>query len=263
VLRNVGRGARDTAVFESGLVFGAPRPGGPAPVPGVAGRPSDEVLAALDERLPEQTRHVAVALVPRGGEPSGDWWGDERPPAWAEAIEAARHVAAAAGVAVTVTSGQHPPFHPGRCAVLRLGETVIGHAGEVHPRVIASLGLPARTSAMELDLDAVTAVDPGPVVAPTISTFPEATRDVAVVVARDVPVSQVEEALVAGAGPLLESLRLFDVYRGEPVPAGYRSLAFALRFRAPDRTLTDDEVNAARDAALASAAERVGAVLRA
>jgi phenylalanyl-tRNA synthetase beta chain len=95
-----------------------------------------------------------------------------------------------------------------------------------------------------------------------VSGFPEAARDVAVVVDEAVPVSAVEAALSAGAGPLLESLRLFDVYAGPPVPPGHRSLAFALRFRAADRTLTDDEVNAARDQALAEASARVGAAVR-
>ena len=73
----------------------------------------------------------------------------------------------------------------------------------------------------------------------------------------------VSDALVAGAGELLESIRLFDVYRGTPVPAGQKSVAFALRFRAPDRTLTETEVVAARDAAVARAASDLGAQLRA
>ena len=98
--------------------------------------------------------------------------------------------------------------------------------------------------------------------APRVGTQPLAKEDLAVVVDADVPAADVQEALAAGAGELLESIRLFDVYEGQQVGEGRKSLAFALRFRAPDRTLSAEETAAARDAALASAASRVGATLR-
>jgi phenylalanyl-tRNA synthetase beta chain len=102
----------------------------------------------------------------------------------------------------------------------------------------------------------------GPVSAPVVSPYPLASVDVALVVGEGVPAAEVEEALREGAGELLEDLRLFDVYTGPQVPPGYRSLAYSLRLRARDRTLTDVEVLAARDAAVAAAASRVGAALR-
>ena len=138
---------------------------------------------------------------------------------------------------------------------------MVGHAGELHPRVVAALGLPERTCAMELDLDLL-GLDASPVPAPRISTFPVATQDVALVVDASVPAAHVESALRDGAGDLLESLRLFDVYRGEQVGEGRASLAYALRFRAPDRTLTVEEVTAARESAVAEAARRTGAEQR-
>lgn len=142
-------------------------------------------------------------------------------------------------------------------------ERVVGHAGELHPRVLKTLGLPARTCAMELDLDALERVGDDIPQAPGISTFPVATQDVALVVDAFVPASEVEAALREGAGELLESIRLFDVYdNAEQLGEGRKSLAYALRFRAKDRTLTVDEASAARDAAVALAGERVGAVLR-
>jgi len=95
-----------------------------------------------------------------------------------------------------------------------------------------------------------------------VSTFPLATQDVALVVGAAVPAAEVDAALRAGAGPLLEDLRLFDVYTGTQVGEGSKSLAFTLRLRAPDRTLTAEEASAARDAAVAEAAARVGAVQR-
>ncbi|MGY1689817.1 phenylalanine--tRNA ligase subunit beta [Geodermatophilus sp. SYSU D01105] len=256
--RNLSRGQRDLALFEHGAVF----PGGgrsPAPLPGVDRRPDDETLAALLGAVPAQPWHVGVALA-GNREPRG-WWGPGRPAVWADAVEAARRVAAAAGVELTVRAGERAPWHPGRCAELLVGDRVVGHAGELHPRVCAALDLPARTAVMELDVDAL---PPAPVpVGPRVSTFPPVLVDVALVVGDDVAAAEVEAALRAGAGELLESLRLFDVYTGPPVPAGSRSLAYALTLRAPDRTLTSEEATAVRDAAVAAAADRTGAHLRA
>jgi phenylalanyl-tRNA synthetase beta chain len=160
-----------------------------------------------------------------------------------------------------VRAGERAPWHPGRCAELLVGDTVVGHAGELHPRVCAALELPARTSVMELDLDALPGA-PVPV-GPPVSSFPPVLLDLALVVRDDVPSAEVAEALREGAGQLLEDLRLFDVYTGAPVPAGSRSLAFALTLRAPDRTLTGEEAAAVREAAVSAATQRTGAELRA
>ena len=190
------------------------------------------------------------------------WWGEGREATWADAAEAARTVAAAVRVEIELRADRHPPWHPGRCAALLVGDLVVGHAGELHPRVLGELGLPARTLAMELDLDVLARharlVAPGP----DIRTFPVAKEDVALVVADTVSAGELAAALRDGAGELLEQVRLFDVYAGDQVGPGQRSLAFNLRFRADDRTLTVDEVSAARDAAVAEAQRRVGAVLR-
>ncbi|MFE2599111.1 phenylalanine--tRNA ligase subunit beta [Streptomyces sp. NPDC059396] len=262
--RNDGRGSHDLALFETGLVF---RPTGDETVPvrlPVDRRPSDEDLAVLDAALPRQPRRAAVVLA--GAREQAGWWGGGRPADWADAVEAARTVAREAGAELTVRADRHEPWHPGRCAALLVTvdgeETLVGHAGELHPRVVKALGVPERTCAMEIDLDLLEWAGTGAIEAPRISVYPVATQDVALVVARDVPAAEVEEALREGAGELLESLRLFDVFTGEQIGEGHRSLAYALRFRAPDRTLTVEEATAARDAAVALAAERTGAVLR-
>jgi phenylalanyl-tRNA synthetase beta chain len=128
--------------------------------------------------------------------------------------------------------------------------------------VLAALDLPARTVAAEFDVDVlVTAADVA-VQAKAFSTFPPALTDVALLVGADVAAADVERALRSGAGESLESITLFDVYAGEQVEPGHRSLAYRLTFRAADRTLTTDEVNAFRDAAVAAAAEATGAVQR-
>ena len=255
--RNLSRGQRDLALFEHGAVFpGGVRP--PAPLPGVDKRPDDATLAALLGAVPEQPWHVAVALA-GNREPRG-WWGAGRPAGWADAVQAARLVAAASGVELTVRAGELAPWHPGRCAELVVDGRVVGHAGELHPRVCAALELPPRTSAMELDLDALPAA--GVPAGPPISSFPPVLWDMALEVPDDVPAAEVEAALRDGAGSLLESLVLFDVYAGEQVRPGHRSLAFKMTLRAPDRTLTGEEAVAVRQAATAELGRRTGAVLR-
>ncbi|MGW0471724.1 phenylalanine--tRNA ligase subunit beta [Streptomyces coeruleorubidus] len=263
--RNDGRGSHDLALFETGLVFKPREEQRIAAVLPVDRRPTDEELAELNAALPEQPRHAAVVLA--GAREQAGWWGKGRPADWADAVEAARSVAQEAGAELIIRKGQYGPWHPGRCAELAItvdgAERVVGHAGELHPRVVKALGLPARTCAMEIDLDAVESAGEATVKAPRISTFPVATQDVALVVDAVVPTAEVEEALRAGAGELLESIRLFDVYENvEQLGEGRKSLAYALRFRAADRTLTVDEASAARDAAVALAGERVGAELR-
>ncbi|WP_369256864.1 phenylalanine--tRNA ligase subunit beta [Streptomyces sp. R35] len=263
--RNDGRGSHDLALFETGLVF---QPQDELRVAGrlpVDRRPTDEEIASLTAALPVQPRHAAVVLA--GAREQAGWWGKGRPADWADAIEAARSLAREAGTELLVRSGQYGPWHPGRCAELAVviggTEKVIGYAGELHPGVLKTLGLPARTCAMELDLDALEQASAGVPKGPKISTFPVATQDVALVVDKTLPHTDVEAALREGAGELLESIRLFDVYENsEQLGEGKKSLAYALRFRAADRTLTVDEASAARDAAVALAAERTGAVLR-
>ncbi|MFI0453001.1 phenylalanine--tRNA ligase subunit beta [Actinomadura sp. 6N118] len=257
--RNVGRGFGDVGLFELGLVF-RPRPGAPERAPRLAvdRGPTPEEIASVDAALPDQPLRVAAVLAGER-EPSG-WWGKGSPATWADAIEAARTVAREAGVELTVKADQHAPWHPGRCAALYLGETLVGHAGELHPRVIKAYGLPPRTCAMELELRRLG--DPASPTAPHVSPYPVATQDVALIVDGAVPADDVEAALRTGAGELLESIRLFDIYTGEQVGEGRKSLAYTLRFRAPDRTLTAEDASAARDAAVAAAAERTGAVLR-
>lgn len=263
--RNDGRGSHDLALFETGLVFHPQeelRIAGRLPVDR---RPTDEEIASLTAALPVQPRHAAVVLT--GAREQAGWWGKGRPADWADAIEAARTLAREAGTELLVRSGQYGPWHPGRCAELAVHvdgvEQVIGYAGELHPGVLKTLGLPVRTCAMELDLDALEKASGGLPKGPKISTFPVATQDVALVVDTSVPHSDVEAALREGAGELLESIRLFDVYENsEQLGEGKKSLAYALRFRAADRTLTVDEASAARDAAVALAAERTDAVLR-
>ncbi|HYH72617.1 MAG TPA: phenylalanine--tRNA ligase subunit beta [Nocardioides sp.] len=258
--KNVGHGTTDLAIFETATVT-IPRHAGPAAILPVDRRPSDDEFAALDAALPAQPLHLA--LVATGDATTAGWWGEARAVSWADAVEGIRSVAAALGLEVSASSVELAPWHPGRCAELSVGGEVIGHAGEVHPRVCEAFGVPKRTVAAEVDLDLLLERSVHLRLAPTFSSYPVAKEDVALVVDASVPAADVEAALRQGAGELLESIRLFDVYTGDQVGDGRKSLAYALRFRAPDRTLKEGEAAAARDAAVALAAERTGAVQRA
>lgn len=259
VARNVGRGMHDVALFETGPVF-RNRDAGAAPVLPAAVRPSDDDLAALDAALPDQPGRIAAVLA--GQRDPGGWWGPGRAAAWSDAIDVARLLGDELGFPVTVAEDRHAPFHPGRCASLSVDGTLIGHGGELHPRVIEAFGLPARAVAVELSLDALLDAALPVQAAPVVSAYPAATIDVAVTVAETVAAADLEQALRDGAGELLEAIRLFDVYQGVQVGAGRKSMAFALRLRAADRTLAAEEVAAARDRAVAAAADRFGAELR-
>jgi len=259
VNRNTSRANDDLALYESGTVFFAGS-GDAAPIPAVDHRPTPAELAAIEAALPRQPLYLAAVLC--GQWRRAGWDGPAEPAGWPQAFAFADVAAGAVGARLERRQASTAPWHPGRCAELVLGGEVIGHAGELHPDVVRAFGLPTRAAAVELDLDALLRLAPdGGAILP-VSGHPVVKEDVALVVADSVSVAEVQHALADGAGDLLESISLFDVFTGGQVPQGHRSLAFALRFRAQDRTLTDVETATARAAAVALAGERCGAVLR-
>ncbi len=260
--RNVSRGFTDLALFESGAVF-VPETGveyGTAFVPPLAVRPDAATLAQLDASIPPQHRHVAVLVT--GSRIA------KQPGAVAEAfgvsdvLDAVRTIASAAGVDIAVAQGRRAALHPGRTGVLAVGDTEVGYVGELLPAVAEASDLPGRVVVAELDLDLVLSLAGDRSVAASLSGFTAATQDVSLVVPVEVPAAAVRDALAEGAGDLLESLRLVDDYRGQGLPDAAKSLTFALRFRAPDRTLTAAEATEAKLAGVAVASERFGATLR-
>nr|BFE46538.1 phenylalanine--tRNA ligase subunit beta [Pseudarthrobacter oxydans] len=259
--RNHSRGFRDLALFESGLVFLPGGTVGTASIPPLGAKPSDEVLDGLYDGVPDQPFHLAAVLT--GHDSPAAAGHTPRPWDWADALDLARIAGDVLGVEVLASQGSHQAFHPGRAARLSLRNgDVVGYAGELHPKLLAASDMPARSVALELNADALFDAAPDVIVARHISTFPVATQDVALVVPAEVPADDVLAALREGAGELLEDVALFDVYAGKGIEEGKKSLAFGLRFRANDRTLTADEASAAREGAVALAAERFGAVQR-
>ncbi|MBT2536700.1 phenylalanine--tRNA ligase subunit beta [Arthrobacter sp. ISL-69] len=259
--RNHSRGFRDLAVFEAGLVFLPGDSVGTPSIPPLGVKPSDEVLDALYDGVPDQPLHIAAVLTghdsPAAAAHTPRAWD------WADAVDIARLAGDVLGVEIVVSQGHHQAYHPGRTAqlALRSGEGV-GYAGELHPKLLAAHDMPARSVALEFNADALFDAAADVIVAKHISGFPVATQDVALVVPKEIPADDVLAALREGAGELLEDVALFDVYAGKGIEAGKKSLAFGLRFRAADRTLTADEASAARESAVAMAAERFGAVQR-
>lgn len=263
--RNLGRGEESVAIFQRGSVFRASG-GGAAPVPAPAARPSEAELAAIAAALPEQTPALGAVLGGAAGPDS--WQGAPEAWGWTDALDLARRAAAAVGAELEVRQREIAPLHPGRGAELRVltadGDSrVVGLAGELHPGVIKAFGLPARTAAFELDIEAVIASAPAVVQAAPVPTFPPAKEDFAFVVEDSVPASAVEAAILVGAGDLAERVHLFDVFTGEQVGEGRKSLAFAVRLRSAEGTLGAKQIGAVRESIVAAVASAVGGELRA
>ena len=256
--RNVSRGFGDVALFSIAQVVRPTESTRAVDLIPTHRRPTDEEIALLDASLPHQPVHVGAVLAGLR-EPRGPW-GPGRPVQAPDAFEAARVIARACGVQVELRPAQHLPWHPGRCAEIVVEGRVVGHAGQLHPSAVERSGLPKGSCAIEMTLDSIPIVENLP--APRISPFPAVFQDLSLVVEAGVAARDVIDAVRTGAGDLLEDVALFDVYTGPQIGEGRKSLTLALRFRAADRTLTEDEASAARDAALAAAGERLGAVLR-
>ncbi len=291
--RNASRGLLPLALFELGQVAD-PQGTVPAEILGVDRRPSDEELAVLLAGVPDQPWHAAGVMAgsfaPRSGPELDQGLAAAPNWQWSDAIEAAKAVGAVNGLNVEVTRTWLPgnperkpgpplpplatdpaetaPFHPARCATLFVrsgrGLKVIGHAGELAPKVCQEYGLPKRSAAFEINLAVVEDLtsDKFLKVKP-VSSYPPAKEDFAVVVAEDTPQAEVETVIKRAVGPLLEELVLFDVFRGDQLPKGHKSLAYGVTLRAPSHTLDSAEVEKVRQNVVTALEKRLGAHLRA
>lgn len=266
VARNLRRGNTNVSLFEVGYTF-TRDPKAPA-VPTLPGgtRPSDEQLAGLDAGLPVQRLHVAALLT--GLAQEDGWLKDRRQVDWTDGVESARRVLDRLGARYHLEqpdADQVPvQWHPGRAAQVVLDDgTLVGMVGELHPHVIAALDFPDHSAAFELDLDEIfDHLDFEPLQAKPISTFPPVRQDLAFTVPESVTADQLTSAIREAAGTSLESIELFDVFTGDQIGQDAKSLAFAVTFRAPDKTLTSEDSEALRGAIVAKASE-LGAQLRA
>ncbi|EPR76219.1 Phenylalanyl-tRNA synthetase beta chain [Leifsonia rubra CMS 76R] len=260
--RNVSRGLTDLALFEVGTVFlpEAGRSYGSADLPAGYELPTDSALTELHASVPAQPWHVAAIFVGDAVTRQPGQQAVSR--GLSDALATVQQLAATMLVEISVVTGRHQAMHPGRTAELRVGDQVVGYAGELLPALVRELDLPRVVAVVEVDLSALIEGAVEDVVATPIVSFPAATQDVSLVVPDTVQAGELLVMIREGAGELLESVRLVDDYRGAGLVEGRKSLTFALRFRAVDRTLTQVEATEAKNAAVALAAERVGAELR-
>lgn len=254
--RNISRGAKDFAIFEMGSIFRSSQKLVPAVSPDLSKRPDQKIIDEIFASVPTQGYHVAGLLV--GKIENENWQGKARSYNWQDAIAYAQDILALCNLEWSIARSDLAPWHPGRCAELIVNGKAVAHAGELHPRIVAAYGLPERSVAFAVALNALP--DSALVRPTTVGTMPAAVQDVALIVDSTVSAAELEGALREGAGDLLESITLFDRY--DKIGDGKVSLAFTLVFRASDRTLTGDEVSAMREAATAVAAAKFGAVVR-
>ncbi len=238
--RSLDRGLAGVAVYELGAVF----------------------LPQGEGELPAEPRMLGALLA---GRRQAGRFDDPTPPfEFADIKGVTEGLAAALGVDRLRFEAEGPmPYHPGRCAAVRLGDVPIGVLGQLHPRVAAALDLPALTFALELELTALLEAAPTTIPAPTPSPYPELGFDVAFIVPPGVAAAALQATLAEAAGELLARLSLFDAYEGDPLPAGHRNLAYRVALQAPDRTLSDGDATAVRERMERLARERFGATLRA
>lgn len=258
--RNISRGEDAIAIFEIGSTF--TEGGKIAPIPAATNRPSEEELAAVEAALPLQARSLALVA---GGELSpGSILGAQRKFDWADALSFVKRAAQAAGTEIVIKQGEFQTLHPGRTAAIQTKEgELIGFAGQLHPGVIKAFSLPEGSIALEINLDKLISGSEQIVQAKPVSTLPLAKEDFAFVVDIDTPAQEVRSALDLAFGELAESIRLFDDYRGDQLPSGKKSLAFAVRLRPQEQTFTPAQIDLIRQKAIETVAQKVGAELRA
>jgi phenylalanyl-tRNA synthetase beta chain len=254
--RNISRGAKDLAIFEIGTVFRNTAPITTSVSPSISKRPSDKLINQIFASVPKQMTFVAG--VTAGEKIPANWKGSGIRFDWSDAIAKAAEIIESTGNSFEIENCELAPWHPGRCAEFKVSGKVVAHAGELHPRVLSTLGLPERSCAFAVILSELPKAQK--LVPARIWSMPAAVQDVALVVSKEVSVAKLKKSLKKGAGDLLESIRLFDRY--DKVGENKVSLAFTLTFRAWDRTLTSDEVAKYRDSAIEQATKDFGATLR-
>jgi len=251
--RNLSRGADAVALFESGRVY----------LPAAPGDGSGSLAGYFPGERPAPNREPhRIGSLAVGPLTVRSWRGVGEPADFFALKGVVEALAGQLGTTIACESGVQPFLHPGRSAAVSVAGVVAGWIGELHPLVCRAWDIEAAVG-FELDLAAfVAAAGAGEETYEDVTTFPASYQDIAVVVPIALPAAELREAVLASGGELLHAADVFDLFEGEQVGEGRKSLALRLEFRAPDRTLTDDEVSAQR-VAIESALENLGGSLRA
>jgi phenylalanyl-tRNA synthetase beta chain len=191
--------------------------------------------------LPDERRHVGIAMC--GPRADLHWSGSSAELDFFDLKGVVDALCTAFHASVSYAPARHASFHPGRTASISVRDQQLGILGQLHPALAEKLDLEGKNVLLaELDFEVLLQVRQPLLSVATPSRYPPADRDIALIVSEQVNHADVEAAIREAAQPLLESVSLFDIYRGESIPTGRKSLAYALRYRAPDRTLSEDEV---------------------
>ena len=244
---NAARGRPELGLFESAHAY-------------LAERSLEEPDGSPAGERPAEERHHLAALV-AGALPRG-WRSPETPADFYAIRGLLEGLMATTGVDWSAEAEPRPFLYPGRSAKVVAAGSELGFVGELNPLVLRDWELEGPVSAFELDVEALAALEPPAASYRDVTSFPPVIQDIAVVVDEDVSAREVAAAVHAGGGELLRVARLFDVYRGEQVGEGRKSLALRLEFHASDRTLTDEEVAELRKK-IERRLERIGGRLRA
>jgi len=221
-------------------------------------------LASEEGSLPDELPRLAIAMTGPRNVP--DWQGADTElldfydlKGIVEKTLAGLHISD-----VSYKSHKHPVFHPGKCAVIVIGEKQVGVMGELHPEVQDNYDFPeSPVLGATIYLDTLKELIPPHYEVSAVSPYPAVLEDIALVVDEDIPADKVEGLIAQTGGRTVSEVRLFDVYRGEQIGAGKKSLAYNLTYQAEDRTLTDEEVAKLRDKIVKRLEREIGAKLRA
>ncbi len=257
-LRNKNRGVNSIAIFEIGTFARGPLPENPLNTNEIptSQKPTEEVLQKIFASIPNQPTMVA-GLVGDSLEQSG-WWGKGKDFTWEDSISLVAEILSQLKINFQITQVELAPWHPGRCAEFRVDGVLLAHAGQLHPKAAQKYGLPSTATAFGIILDNLP--ERKIVQSKSINTLPATIQDVSLTIPTGVLSSQVEAALLQGAGELIESVKVFDRY--ENPETGEVSLGFTLTFRSPDKTLTNEEVSIYREQAVAFASAELGVKIR-
>jgi phenylalanyl-tRNA synthetase beta chain len=250
---NLARGAERVALFESGRVYLSG---------GSASASAGELSGTFAGRRPPPALEPhCIGALAVGPLAQQSWRARERPADLFGLKGVLEALATQLGAGVELDPQPQPFLHPGRAARVLAGGVEAGWIGEVHPLVCREWDLEQATAFQVGLAELAAASSLGDERYEDVITYPAVHQDLAIVVDEDLPAARVGEAVLAGGGELLRSARIFDLYRGEQVGAGRKSLALRLEFRAPDRTLTDEEV-AERRKAIKETLDEIGGSLR-
>lgn len=256
--RNISRGLTSGYLYELGSVFIANEDSKPAQFPDTAARPTDSQINSLNEQIPSQPEMLAG--VGFGDRELAQPGSKSQTLDYKLAVDTVLRVADLMNLEFEIRNSDNPGLHPGRTADVLAEGKKIGFVGELHPDLSNHYHLP-RVSVFELNLSELWSLIQ-PVTASAVHTYPAATQDLSLVVDENLDAQQLLSTVIEGCGELLESIRTTDVYKGQGIADGKKSITFALVFRATDRTLTQEEATESRNAAVALAHKLHGAELR-